>query len=125
MGDLDKVNRTLELRTSHAPEGALASARAAVEGVGRVELARPHVVSEAGDGFRVEIKPTSPVGILLDNTTFVVEARRDGESTLVTVGADDFSVYQQKALFFIPVGPKSVPGVKVYVRCLEAIEQVL
>lgn len=123
MKDLDLVHRSLELRTSYSPQEALGQAKEAIERVGRVSLARAHVVGESEEELLVEIRPTSPVGILADNTTFVVGVRSDGEgTTVVSAEAAKYSVYQEKLFFFIPFGPKNIPGAKVFAKCLEEIE---
>lgn len=126
MGDLDLISRNVELRTSYSPQDALHRAKEAIERVGRVNLARAHIAEESDDAILVEIRPTSPVGALNEDTTFVVEVQSDGEgATAVRAAAADYSAYQQKLFFFIPFGPKSVPGAKVFSKCLEEIERSL
>lgn len=125
MSDLEKIGKRLSAATARSADEALQLARAAIEGVGRVNLARAEVVAENGESLLVEIKPTSPVGFLADNTTFTVTARPDGTGTIVLVEVEDYSVYQEKLFFFIPFGPKQVPGSKVYGRCLDAIQAAI
>lgn len=124
MGDVDIVERKLEVRSELPPQEALSRSRRAVESVGRVNLAKPHIVGDSNNGFVVEIKPTSPVGALLDNTSFAVEVTEEAGSSVIRVETTSYSTYQEKVLFF-RVGPKSVPGSKVYLRALEAIEKAL
>lgn len=120
MGYRDKIEESLEVETSMGAPEALQAARRVIEDIGSVRTWRLRIVSESDDAFEVAIKPTV-VGALGDPTHFVVSATgEDGNATL-DVRVSRYSVYQEKLLWLIPVGPKSVPGMAAYKKCIEAL----
>lgn len=125
MGDLEKINRSLELATRLSAQDAVAKARDVVTGMSAYRLTRAHIVSEWNDGFTVEIRPTTPIGWLTKDTSFIVAAERTVDGADLTVQAESYATYQEKMLWFIPFGPKVVPGAAMYIKVLDAIETAL
>lgn len=121
MGYREKVSERFEATTDLSPGDALARARRVIEDLGSVRTWRLGIESEDSQGFSVVIKPTI-LGALNERTTFTVTTRAapDGRS-IVNAEIGRFAVYQEKFLWFIPAGPKSVPGIAAYLRSLDEL----
>ncbi|MEM9463991.1 MAG: hypothetical protein AAGA90_01390 [Actinomycetota bacterium] len=124
MGQVDRARQVTTITTTRDANAALEHARRAVANVGSVGTTRVRVEAASNNTMHVALKPTI-VGALHGAGRFTVQATPNESGSKVVIQFTDTVVTRPTLFGFIPVGPRSVMGIKAYERCVGAIRSAV